>query len=163
MPTNNYRHGLRYHPGYSKWNQIKQRCFNKSFPYYHRYGGRGIGMYDKWIDDPAEFINYISALPMSFSPGYSLDRKDNNGDYEPGNLRWATKHIQSVNQRTKSTNKSGFTGVWKNGNKFRAEIIVHGIRYGFGSFETIEEAVNARNKFIIENELTEYIIQPIDS
>lgn len=76
---------------YRCWTHIVQRTTNprnKAFPL---YGGRGITLYPPWLHDPAAFIAYIEqVLGERPSAYHSLDRKDNNGNYEPGNLRWAS-------------------------------------------------------------------------
>ena len=85
-------------PLYSIWNGIKQRCFNRSNAGYKNYGGRGITMYPDWINNFLAFKAYILTLGSRL-PGYSLDRKNNDGNYEPGNLRWADAVTQANNQR----------------------------------------------------------------
>jgi hypothetical protein len=85
---------------YRCWTHIVQRTTNprnKAFPL---YGGRGITLYPPWLHDPAAFIAYIEqVLGERPSAYHSLDRKDNNGNYEPGNLRWATSSEQARNRR----------------------------------------------------------------
>ena len=83
------------------WLNIKDRCFNKKSTNYPHYGGRGITMFEGWIDDFEAFYNYVSKLEHFGEKGYSLDRIDNDGNYEQGNLRWAT-HIQQCNNRRTS-------------------------------------------------------------
>ena len=103
--TKRHIHGLAT-PGdvdryYNKWHNIKGRCFNTKDPGYKNYGGRGITLWSNWINDPAAFVKYIKALPGSNDPALSLDRFPNNdGNYEPGNLRWATPLQQTHNSRT---------------------------------------------------------------
>jgi len=78
----------------------KQRCNNPKCKDYHKYGGRGIKVCDAWNgDDPAPFINYILETIGPKPKGKSLDRINNAGNYEPGNLRWATPLEQSLNSR----------------------------------------------------------------
>lgn len=81
---------------YSAWQQAKSRCYSKTCPDYHRYGGRGIKMCDKWRNSFASFIQDMGFKPTN---KHSLDRINNNGDYEPGNCRWATKKEQQNNLR----------------------------------------------------------------
>jgi len=89
-------HGLSTSREWRAWHTAKQRCFNPKNPKYPRYGGRGITMCDEWKDDFAAFINYIGPRP---SPAYSLDRYPNyDGNYAPGNVRWATVKEQRINQ-----------------------------------------------------------------
>jgi hypothetical protein len=77
------------------WSAAKQRCTNPNNPAYHRYGGRGIKMCEEWLNDFAAFLAHIGPC----APGLSLDRKDNNRGYEPGNVHWATREEQTANRK----------------------------------------------------------------
>lgn len=92
-------HGQRYTKDYSLWQHIKDRCTNLNCKAYKNYGGRGITMYPAWLDDPQAFVDYVSTLEHYGEPGYSLDRINNNGSYEPGNLRFADRKTQARNTR----------------------------------------------------------------
>jgi hypothetical protein len=76
---------------------MKERCYNPNSKYYHLYGGRGIKMCDKWKNSFEEFYNDMGKRPYRI---YSIDRINNDGDYEPSNCRWATRFVQSRNKRT---------------------------------------------------------------
>jgi hypothetical protein len=82
-------------PTYRSWSHAKARCFNETDDNYPNYGGRGISMCQEWADSFGAFLSYMGTRP----DGLSLDRIDNNGNYEPGNCRWATPLQQSNNQR----------------------------------------------------------------
>ena len=84
---------------YSAWHGIKRRCFDPNNKAYKNYGGRGITMFEDWINDFQAFYDYVSKLPHFGEAGYSLDRIDNDGNYEPDNLRWATVYEQLRNRR----------------------------------------------------------------
>lgn len=105
LKQKNHVHGLFNNakekpPHYAAWTSMKQRCFNPNDKQYKNYGGRGITVCDEWKDDFQTFYDYISKLPHFGEEGYSLDRINNDGNYEPGNVRWATAKEQINNSRT---------------------------------------------------------------
>lgn len=100
LTARNTKHRLTDAPLYKKWLDIKTRCFNPKRKDHKDYGGRGITMYPAWINDFKAFYDYVSQLEHFNEEGYTLDREDNDGNYEPGNLRYATKTEQARNQRS---------------------------------------------------------------
>lgn len=99
VSESNVRHGLWRHPLYGTWLSIRARCYHKNHVAYRWYGGRGISMYEEWISSPRQFISWIEANLGPRPPKYSLDRIDNDGNYTPGNLRWADTRTQAMNKR----------------------------------------------------------------
>lgn len=84
--------------GYGSWKGMIDRCHNASCRDYKNYGARGIAVCDEWRNDFNAFISYIGPRP---SPKHSVDRyPNNNGNYEPGNVRWASQKQQTRNMRT---------------------------------------------------------------
>jgi hypothetical protein len=83
------------HPLYKAWLKMRERCTNPKQHAFHRYGGRGIKVCDRWMYDFATFAADMGPKP---TPQHSLDRIDGDGDYEPGNCRWATATEQCRNQ-----------------------------------------------------------------
>jgi hypothetical protein len=89
------KHGMYGTKEYNAWNAMKSRCYNKDYPSYSSYGGRGIKVCDEWLNNFTAFYEYIGDAP---SVEYSLDRINFDGDYEPGNVRWATVYTQNNNR-----------------------------------------------------------------
>lgn len=90
-------HGQRQTRTYGIWTHIKSRCYNPNDPAYHNYGGRGITVCREWINDYMAFLSYVGEPP---TPKHTMDRIKNEGNYEPGNVRWTTKKEQGANRRT---------------------------------------------------------------
>lgn len=131
---------------YPCYTQMVARCEDKGHKWYSSYGGRGIKVDPSWRGKGGfdKFVEDMGKRPE----GYSLDRIDNNGNYTPSNCRWASKTVQSINQRPKSSNTSGYTGViWnKARGVYQARIQLHGKGKHLGSFDNIEEAVKVRKE-----------------
>lgn len=93
--------GTSVSPLYRAWMGIKTRCYNARSAPYADYGGRGIGLHAPWATSFVQFRDDVEReLGLKPSRLYSLDRIDNDGDYAPGNIRWATPTEQNRNQRT---------------------------------------------------------------
>lgn len=93
------KHGYSGNKFYNIWRDIKKRCNNKNHKSYKDYGGRGIKLYKEWENDLVQFIDYVSKLENANNNGYSIDRIDNDGNYEPGNVKWSTPEEQMRNTR----------------------------------------------------------------
>ena len=92
-------HGMTDSKIYQTWSDIKRRCFAPNNKSYADYGGRGITVYEPWVHDFQTFYEYVSQLEHYGEDGYTLDRIDNDGNYEPNNLRWADRKTQNRNRR----------------------------------------------------------------
>jgi len=86
-------------PVYFVWFAMKQRCLNPAHPNYVHYGGRGIKVCDRWLDPEHGLKNFLEDMGPR-PEGLTLDRfPDNDGNYEPGNVRWATWVEQANNKK----------------------------------------------------------------
>lgn len=125
-------------PEYTAWTAMKARCYNSSTTGYQRYGGRGIKVCARWIVSFQSFLNDMGSRP---GPEYSLERRDNDGDYTKKNCCWATKPDQLQNRS--STIRITIAGVTKLRAEWLKEIGIrsaafrHRLRMGM----TVEQAL----------------------
>lgn len=147
-------HGLSGHPLYKVWKQMRARCNSKSNKSYQYYGGRGIKVCKEWDTSFDNF--YVWAYGSGYTFGLTIDRKDNDGNYEPSNCRWVTQEVQARNTRElRSHNTSGYRGVsfHKGTDKWQANICVGYNQVYLGLFNTAEEASEAYKKYVKDNQL----------
>ncbi len=91
-----------YKQEYGIWSMMRVRCTNESHVAYRHYGGRGISVCPQWFDKESGFAQFLADMGTRPSPGHSLDRIDVDGNYQPGNVRWATAKEQAQNTRKKA-------------------------------------------------------------
>ena len=156
-------HGLRYHPLYEVWCSMIQRTKNSNNKQYDDYGDRLITLCDEWRESFQAFYDFC--MLNGWKEGLQIDREDNDKGYYPENCRIVTNRENSLNQRLlQKNNTSGYKGVcWHISNKrWQSSIKVNDKPFYLGQFIKIEDAVEARNQFIIDNNLEhEYKIQDI--
>ena len=144
--VHNKTHGLSNNGGkkkvdsvYRTWIDMKQRCNNPNDNSYQWYGAKGIKVCDEWLNDFEAFAKHIGPKP---SPKHSIDRFPNkNGNYEPGNVRWATQQQQVDNMNPQKI-ASGVSGIYWNAGKSKWEVYpkINGKRVYKGQFDSLEEA-----------------------
>ena len=156
-------HGLGSTRLYSTWSKLKDRVFNLKSKDYYNYGGRGITICEEWKNDFVPFYNWAIENGYEENKGLSIDRIDNDGNYEPHNCRWTTQTMQSRNQRMQKNNTSGYKGVYfkKDNNKYQAQIKVNKKIIYLGSYLNVIEGAIAYNNYIIENNLEGFILNEI--
>lgn len=120
--TGRYKHDHgaypRRSPEYVAWIDIIQRCANPNNVAYHYYGGRGISVCEAWKTSFVSFLEHVGARPSS---AHSIDRINNGGNYEPGNVRWATRLEQEHNKRKRRSETFQKKTHCKNGHKYTPE------------------------------------------
>lgn len=148
-----FKHGLESNRFYSTWSGLVARCTNPSNHKFYMYGARGITVCEEWLD----VANFVAWAEKTYpnTKGVSLDRIDNDKGYSPDNCRWTDISTQNINQRMKKNNTSGYVGVGfnKSKGKWEASLKLNNIYKYMGAFLTLEEAVQARDNYIIENNL----------
>ncbi len=129
---------------YRSWNMMKNRCLCENHDSYPDYGGRGITICERWKNSFVNFLQDMGPRPQ----GSSLDRIDVNGNYEPGNCRWATPQQQGRNTRIHCTNTSGVKGLsWsKERNKWEVKIYLNNKTIHLGRFANKDDAIRARKE-----------------
>ncbi len=136
-----------YYREYRSWGAMKNRCENTNDDAYPNYGARGIKVCDRW-QDFANFLQDMGPRPA----GLSLDRINNDGNYEPSNCRWANRQQQSANRRCPNRVMSKYIGISKSkAMKFWGiQYKYKGKQYYAGGFATEEQAARAYDAAMIK-------------
>lgn len=140
---------------YTIWQAMKQRCYNAKSDSFNNYGGRGISVCEEWKKD--FLIFYKWSVLNGYSDELTIDRINNDGNYEPNNCRWATPSQQNVNSRLiRANNTTGYRGVCFDStrNKYVAHIQEDKKVHFLGYFDSKIDAAISYNDFIIKNKTT---------
>jgi hypothetical protein len=138
-------HGKRRTKEYHIWSNVIQRCENKNSGSYHKYGGKGIYICQRWRTSFDNFLKDMGNIPGDKT---SIDRIDNKKGYEPGNCRWADWTEQARNKDLSRLNNTGTIGVGfrRDCGKYQARITVNGKRISLGMFMDIDDAAIVRKE-----------------
>lgn len=133
------------HPLYGTWKNMKTRCYNPSSEAYKHYGGRGIGICDRWKDDFSAFAEDMGERPE----GFTLEREDNDKDYSPDNCKWADWHTQAQNRRNSLTSDTGEKNIYRNNTGYLVVVTRNGNRMG-KTHRSLQEAIEERDSILEE-------------
>ncbi len=144
------KHGQANTKLYKVWNSMIFRVTNKKCDHFADYGGRGITVCDEWLD----FVVFKEwAMVNGYKEGLTLDRANNNGNYEPSNCRWVSFSIQNVNKRISSRNTIGFKGIIRRKDKFVAKITINKNQIQIGTYKCRLAAAYAYDEYVTKNNL----------
>jgi len=150
--THGYAIGGKLHKLYALFYNVRSRCSNTNNEGYPGYGGRGIKLFPLWENNPLAFIHYVEQLDNCGKVGYSLDRIDNDGNYEPGNLRWATQKQQNSNKRTNiSVDKVEFIKDKLKNSCLSLRSITRLAQVGWGTVQKVKADMDTNKGLVVED------------
>lgn len=140
----NYSHGQASSSNMTKeymiWSQMKSRCLRPTHKQFNEYGGRGISVCKEWIESFNAFYRDMGPKPE----GFSIERINNDGNYEPSNCKWTDRRSQNTNKRDYKNNKCGVKGIYLRNRGSRSYwavgITFNKVRYSKEGFKTKEDA-----------------------
>ena len=144
---NQIEHDLKNTRLYSIWTDMKRRCKGTKKACLDSYYKKRITVCPEWNGKGESFLNFYNwAIQNGYQDNLTIDRINNDGNYEPSNCRWVSMAIQNINKNIFKNNTSGYTGVKfdKKSQKWIAEINVNYKRIYLGSFHNKEDAIAAR-------------------
>ena len=131
------------HPLYEVWRNMKQRCLNTNRKDYIRYGGRGITVCEEWRNDFPTFVKDVGKRP---SKKHLLDRIDNDGNYEPDNVRWLSTKESAINKS--NNHRIAYRGIdktlieWSKIKKINRHTLQKRLAYGWSIERALDEPIN---------------------
>jgi hypothetical protein len=137
-------HGLSRSAEYKAWADMRKRCRDPGNKFYHIYGGRGISVCERWQD----FTAFYADMGPRPSSDHSLDRKDNQGNYEPTNCRWAPAEVQYAN--TRRLKIVAFNGIeqsvsaWARAYGLSPDVLHSRIKYGWPMSRALSHPVSPK-------------------
>lgn len=142
LPVPTRKPGSSLHrPEYKSYKAMLDRCYEPARKSYALYGGRGIAVCERWREERTGFANFFADLGPSPGKGYSIERVDNDGDYEPGNVRWATAKEQARNTRRNRVieldGRAQCIAAWAEEVGIRPEIISTRLQRGWSEREAV--------------------------
>ncbi|MDW0189357.1 MAG: hypothetical protein QOA70_06870 [Nitrososphaeraceae archaeon] len=154
-----YEHGMCESKLYNIWRGMKDRCYSLKRHDAKYYRLKGIAVCRDWM----VFKNFMLwAIDNGYTPGLSLDRKDSKKGYGPKNCRFIPLKHQTRNIGIRTCNTSGFIGVSMLSNgKYKAGIGINRKSKWIGQYDTAISAAKARDKYIIDNKLSNYKLNAI--
>lgn len=132
---------------HNSWRAMHERCTNPRYRKFGLYGGRGIRVCDRWVS----FREFLKDMGRKPSPSHSIDRIDNDGNYEPGNCRWATHKEQiqnsSIVRRLTANGKTMCISDWSKETGLTLATIVHRLRRGWSEEKALSVPQKSMTKF----------------
>jgi hypothetical protein len=153
----NQHHGLSKTRLHGIYSGMKRRCCNENDNNYKNYGGRGITICNEWLNDFLEFYKW--AMNNGYSDNLVIDRRNNDGNYEPSNCRFVNNFESLKNRRIPKTNTSGYRGVYyhKTTKLYLAIISDDSKRVHLGKYYTPQVAAYNFNKYIIDHRTSHHL------
>ena len=133
------RHGDNNSAEHRTWRIMKQRCYDPKHQAYNYYGGKGIIVCSRWRNS---YINFITDMGRKPTEKHSIERRNGNGNYEPSNCYWATKHEQMANR----SNSNKTIGVCKSSTGWEARLTINHKDVLRKWYKTEQQAINARKQ-----------------
>ena len=142
------KHGLRHHPLYTTWVNMRRRCNNINDCAYKNYGGRGIKVCEEWNTDFKCFYDW--AMSNGYQDNLTIDRIDNDGNYEPSNCRWVDLFTQGSNKRNNHfitiDNETHTLFQWGRIYNIKPSLILCRIKRGWSEKDAITKPIKKKGK-----------------